>query len=376
MSKLLTKKELLQITEQQKKEAEEQLVSNLKIIDYDTKEYPVEVLVAKYLNGLENDENELFIPDYQREFVWDIARQSKFIESILIGLPIPYFFVADVTEKEARLEVVDGSQRLRALAAFQNNELRLEKLEKLDKLNGLTFEDLTLARQRRFRGRSLRTIVLNEKADEEVRRDIFERINTGSDVLKDMEIRRGVKPGPFLDFITNCANNEKLLKLAPLSEASRKRREHEEFVLRYFAYADNYHGFQRSVRDFVNKYLSKKEKEFNPDSAKYDSNEVLRLTNEFESMLIFVEKSFPHGFAKPKKGTKGSYSRTPRIRFEAIAVGTTLALRQKPKLSVADTKWTESKDFMALTTSDASNSRPKVIKRIEFVKNKLLNISG
>ena len=355
------------ITDARRKEAEEQIASQLKVVDYDTKEYPVEVLVAKYIKGLEKDENELFIPDYQREFIWSISRQSKFIESILIGLPIPYFFVADVTEKDARLEVVDGSQRLRALVAFQNDELRLVDLEKLDKLNGLKFSDLTIARQRRFRGRSLRTIVLSEKADEEVRRDIFERINTGSDVLNDMEVRRGIKPGPFLDFLKKCANDERFAQLAPLSEASRKRREHEEFILRYFAYAAEYEKFTRSVKGFLNDYLKRTEKLFNPSSDTFDPTIEQRLWNEFDSMLTFVEKHFPDGFAKK------DFKRTPRIRFEAIAVGITLALRKKPNLNVSDTKWIDSAEFLKHITSDASNSRPKVIGRIEFVRDALLN---
>lgn len=354
------------ITEEHRIAAEDQIVSNAQIVDYDTKEYPVEVLVSKYLNGLEEDENELFIPDYQRDFVWDIKRQSKFIESILIGLPIPFFFVADVTEKDARLEVVDGSQRLRTLSAFQNDNLRLERLEKLDELNGLIFSDLTLARQRRFRGRSLRTIVLSEKADEEVRRDIFERINTGSDELKNMEIRRGIKPGPFLDFVKECASDERFLRLAPLSPAMRKRREHEEFALRYFAYSDNYKNFKSSVVKFLDSYFNETQKLLDKSATNYDPGIEARLKYEFDAMLNFVDKYFANGFAK------AGYSRTPRIRFEAIAVGTTLALREKLNLSVSNTDWINTEEFLKRVTSDASNSRPKVVDRIEFVRDSLL----
>ena len=82
-------------TEQEKQRAEEEIREKQRPIDYDTKEYPVEIIVGKYLNGLIDDTNELFIPDYQRDMAWDIPRMSKFIESLLIGLPIPYIFVAD-----------------------------------------------------------------------------------------------------------------------------------------------------------------------------------------------------------------------------------------------------------------------------------------
>ena len=100
-----------EITLERRDEAETEIRDKQKLIDYDTREYPVELLVQKYTDGLEDDTNELFIPDYQRELAWDDARQSKFIESVLLGLPIPYVFVADILdeENEARLEVMDGT---------------------------------------------------------------------------------------------------------------------------------------------------------------------------------------------------------------------------------------------------------------------------
>lgn len=349
-----------EVSEEQRLAAEAEIVANSRVVDYDTKEYPVEVIVSKYLSGLEDDENEFFIPDYQRDFVWDPKRQSKFVESILIGLPIPFFFVADVTDKEGRLEIVDGSQRIRTLSAFLNDELELVGLEKLDKLNGFKFSDLTVARQRRFKGKSLRTIALSEKADEEVRRDLFERINTGSEELNDMEKRRGIKPGPFLDFVQECAKNPVFKRLAPLSDAAAKRFEYGEFVLRFFAYLANYRKFDKSVVDFLNDYLVKTQKAFDPDVGQ-------KMKAEFEAMLNFVDNYFPDGFSKST-----GYARTPRIRFEALSVGTALALRENPNLRPDSVDWVTSEEFKKLTTSDASNSRPKVIGRIEFVRDRLL----
>ena len=92
--------------------------------------YASEVSMNKKIKSLfevifAHDENEIFVPDYQREFVWPNDRRSKFIESVLIGLPIPYIFVADVGKGEGRLEIVDGSQRIRTLAAFVGNEFEL-----------------------------------------------------------------------------------------------------------------------------------------------------------------------------------------------------------------------------------------------------------
>lgn len=353
------------ISEERQNEAEEQVVEHHKTIDYDTREYPVEVLVQKYLNRLEEDENDLFVPDYQREHTWPEDHQSKFIESVLIGLPIPYLFVADVPGKEGRLEIVDGSQRIRTLAAFINNELTLSGLKKLTKLNGFRFQDLPLSRQRRFNRHTIRMIELTEKANEEIRRDIFERINTGSQPLTDMEVRWGVNEDDFLRFIRECSESELFKRLAPLNEAAVRRRERQEFVLRFFAYVEDYKKFDRRVVEFLNDFLRGTQKTFN-EEAKW------KMKAEWEQMLAFVEQYFPYGFSKAK-----GHVRTPRIRFETIAVGSALALRAKSDLKPSPvTSWLGSKEFAKHTTSGSSNSRPKIIARIEFVRDRLLKVGN
>ncbi len=166
-------------------------------VSYDTKEYTIEIIVQKYLNDLEKEENEFFVPEYQREFVWDNNRQSRFIESLMIGLPIPYIFLAETTS--GRYEIVDGSQRIRTLAAYLQDELKIKGLEKVLELNGLKFSDLDVSRQRKFKNMSLKMIVLSERTTDETKNDIFERINRGSDLLKDMEYRKGIYTGKFND---------------------------------------------------------------------------------------------------------------------------------------------------------------------------------
>ena len=354
-----------EITHEQREAAEAEIREKQKTVDYDTKEYPVEVLGQKYRDGLDEDTNELYIPDYQREMIWPEPLQSKFIESILLGLPIPYIFVADLRPKQeddeddlARLEIVDGTQRIRTLDRFLNNELKLCGLEKLKKLNNFKFNDLPLARQRRFNRATIRMIVLTEKADEETRRDMFERINTGSVQLNDMEKRRGISPGPFVNLLEELSKDTKFRKLCPFSDLLVLKREPEEFLLRFFAYLNNYENFDRRVDEFLNKYL----KEHNHAEIDKDG-----MRSEFHKMLDFVETYFPNGFSKSKGHVK-----TPRIRFEAISVGVTLALREKSDLKPKSMKWLDSPEFKEYTTSDASNSKPKVIKRIEYVRDQLL----
>lgn len=341
---------------------DQQIEELQKITDYEIKEWPIGVLVEKFTSGRETDESEIFIPDYQRDMVWTPKQQSRFIESILIKLPVPFIFAADVGQgdREGALEIIDGSQRIRTLDNFLSNKLELVGLKKLKQAIGMRFSDLSKPRQMRFKRTTVRVIELTEKADEDARREMFDRLNSGGTRLTSMEIRRGVVDGPFMTFVTECAANEQFKALVPLNERNAKRKEYEEIVLRYFAYLNNYHSFQKSVDDFLTDYLTSKNGSFT------DTDKQIML-EEFARMLSFVSEHFPNGFKR------AGYKTVPRIRFEAIAVGVSLALREKPGLAPGDiNQWLDSSEFIKHTRSDASNSRPKLVNRIHYVRDNLL----
>lgn len=238
-------------------DVEDQIIELKKAVAYDSKDYTIELLVKKYLDKIDENENEIYVPDYQRDFVWDASRQSRLIESIVLGLPIPPIFVAE--NKDGRLEIVDGSQRVRTLSAFLENDLTLENLEKVTKLNGMSYEDFDVSRKRKFNNMTITVIVLSESATEEVKNDLFERINKGSDILRNMETRKGIYRGPFTDFIYDkCATNKKFRESVILSKTVKNRQEHEELVLRFFALIDmrpKYNEFSRSVSKALDDYM-------------------------------------------------------------------------------------------------------------------------
>lgn len=337
--------------------AETQIREKQRIVDYDVKEFTIELLVNKYYQGLGDDENEIYIPAYQREFVWDDDRKSKFIESVLLGLPIPYIFTAEA--EDGRLEVVDGSQRLRTLTAFLEEDFRLKSLELLTELKGFTFQELPIGRQRKVKNSTIRMITLSEKSDEDVRYMLFERLNTGSEDLKDMEVRKGSFQGPFTNFVYDkCSKNKLFRKLTSFTEKVEKRGEPQELIVRFFAYRDGYKDFTSGVNDFLNKYTIEMNKGF--DEKKYYS--------QFVEMLQFVDKYIPNGFKKNDQSTK-----TPRVRFEALSVGISLALQENKSLVPKNLNWLESTEYLNEVTGGSHNTPKRVKSRIEFVKKKLLN---
>lgn len=341
--------------------AEAQIVEQSKRIDFYITEYSVEILAAKMRSG------DYVVPRYQREFTWEHERRSRFIESLLMGLPIPFIFFWEMPD--GRLEIVDGSQRLRTIEEFILGDLQLGDLEQLSLISGFRFADLPASRQRKINNRSIRGIVLNEHADEAARLDMFERINTGSKVANTAEVRRGALAGPFLDLVVKLAQHPTFVALAPMSKKRRDERGDEELVARFFAYGDGLAAYKDRPADFIFEYSKKMNAAFEQDpslSAAYESR--------FLETMKFVKRVFPHGFTKTPKSTA-----TPRARFEAIAIGSDLALREDPSLANAPASqvgvkaWVDGPEFSEVTGSDGANAVARLRGRIDFVKTRLLD---
>lgn len=341
-----------------------QIEEKQKIMDYEIREYPIEVIVNKFKQGLDNDLAELYIPDYQREFIWDDEQKSRFIESLVINIPIPYLFAAD-NKESARIEIIDGTQRIRTLVAFTDDEFEISNLKQLPALNGYRFSSLPKPMRLRLMRKTIRLIELSSRMDEEGRRELFSRLNSGGTPLREIEIRLGTQDGNFMKFIQNLTTNTLFKQLCPISKSKLDHREAEELILRFFAYLDNYKNFVKKVDDFLNEYL---EEQNNAPVETYKTKE-----KEFLQLLDFINKTLPGiGFRKSIRDKS-----VPRIRFEALAIGTALALREnanlKPPIDIQTLM--DSKELMYHTRSDASNSRTRVKSRLELVRDFMLGKS-
>lgn len=338
--------------------AEAQIVEQSKRIEYYLTDFSVELLAAKMANG------DFWIPPYQRDDTWEQERKSRFIESLLMGLPIPFLFFWE-SQTTGKLEIVDGSQRLRTIQQFLENELILGELDELDRLEGLRFCDLPSSRQRKIKNRPIRGIVLNEHADEQARFDIFERINTGSMVANKAEVRRGALVGPFLSLVIELAKDDAFGELAPVPEKSVKLREREELVTRFFAYGDGLEDYHDRPSDFLFQYAKKMNDHFTANP-----NEVVRYRQRFMDTMAFVARVFPFGFRRTPKGVA-----SPRARFEAIAIGSHAALQERPDLAtqtVPLASWAMEKEFRDITGGDGANGIGRLRGRIDFVRRRII----
>ncbi len=336
-------------------EEQEALINAIrKNVKYDTKEFTLEHLVSKFnLHIEESKQTEIFIPFYQRKFVWKEDRQSKFIESIILGLPIPQMYFAEV--EEGILEVIDGSQRIRTIDKFLNNKLKLKSLERLKGLNGLTFNDFSSSRKRKINNVSMRAVVVTdiEKDTMSIRHEIFERLNTGGEMLKKMEVKKGAKEGKFIDFIyNNCSKNTNFTELSEFNRQDELRAYKEEFLVKYFAFVEDM-NFDDYLNDYLDKFIDEKNELFEDDSKQ---DEYLE---QFRSMLTFVQDN----------NLIQDITINRKNRLLAIYIGATIALKEN--LPIRDNINIFTDKFVS---NSKSNGFEKLKENVELVKNIILGL--
>ncbi len=329
-------------------------------VRYYTTDYPVATLVERFKERPE-EEGDIFIPDYQRSLQWLPERKSYFIESCILRIPIPPLFFY---EKQGRLEVVDGSQRIRTLRDFIADGFPLVGLEKLSLLNDRKFSDLPRATARRLMNAPVRTFVLEETTDPDTRVELFRRLNTSSKTLSDAEIRKGAYQGRFLNLVMECANETVFEQMAPGTGSrgnANPESERQELVARFFVYLDHREDFTHDVRRFIDFHF----KNYNANMTREQARDRKQ---EFNFVMGFIYQHMPRAFFRTETSKQ-----VPRVRFEAISIGTALALRERTShLRTGDLSWLRSPEFLGLVRTDASNSGPKLRARIEYVRDRLL----
>ena len=186
-------------------------------------------------------------PPYQREFVWDQKTMSKFIESLLLSIPIPTIFLAE--NDDDTFEVIDGQQRLTTIVAFMKSKLSDNEIEKLPEklkrlniliLNGLetlkqfnkkSYEDL-IEMQRKFNNVSLPVVIVKKDSTEDIKYDIFSRINSGSIKLNNQELLNVMYRGILINSLNNSSQTEKVDKVFGYRPVLKKRFGYNEILLR------------------------------------------------------------------------------------------------------------------------------------------------
>ena len=342
-----------------------QLNEQKRKVDFNTYDMSLKELVSMISDGIIN-----ISPDYQRQFRWGDDRQSRLVESLFLGIPVPSLFMA--TNSDGTWEVIDGVQRLSTVVNFvldidtperekigKATPLTLIDLEKLTSFVGKKFKDLSLTLQREFLLKPIKVITLSDKSDKLVRFDLFERLNTGGIKLTDQEIRNCIFKGDFINFIKELSQKPDFVNTVKLNSQQKTDGTAEEFVLRFFACIYDKDAFEHSVKDFLNKYAEKASRQFNYREAEQIFTETFAQLNRL-----------PHGLVK----AAGKNS-TSVVLFEAVAVGAAETISKGSHELNIETfyDWVSCPEFSRLITG-VTNSKPKFVNRIKFCFDKFSSV--
>ncbi len=236
-------------------------------------------------------------PIFQRRRVWEDSRSSRLIESLILEVPLPVFYVAE--GRDGTDEVIDGQQRLSAFFRFLNNEYSLRGLRALPHLNGKTFKDLDKQIQKMIRDSSIRVITFKRESDENLRFEIFERLNTGAVPLNRQELRNCVYRGPYNKRLLELSSEADYMWLMGLKGPERRMKD-VEYVLRFAAF---FHATYLKYRPPMDRFLD-------DDMRRYQSapeEDLVELRSAFKNSVSLIRSLLgQHVFKRFYRGDETS----------------------------------------------------------------------
>jgi Protein of unknown function DUF262 len=328
-------------------------------------------------------------PEYQRLFRWSEGKQSRFIETLLLEMPIPPIYVIEI--EDGVYELIDGLQRISSYLHFRGehpdrlnddgtyHKLTLTECDVAQELNEYTFDSLPTALQIKLKRNFVRVEVIRKESDSRLRYYVFKRLNTGGELLSEQEIRNctiRLLDNTFNNFIIEEAGNSDFREcISSISEERAEQKGDQELVLRFFAFKNNRQNYMHDVGDFMTEYM-----EAVSDPAKRD------FTFDYPTERLTFEKTFKilnrtlaaSAFAGTNiQGTL--VTRFLSYHYEAFTLGLQPHLNKiDPYNDIAITKLREvllsiKKDptFRNITTGGGKNYPKPLQQRIEFVEKKV-----
>lgn len=217
-------------------------------------DYPVDALV----NRIEQDD--IIVPEFQRGFIWPRARIDRFIESLLLGLPVPGIFLANEPETN-KLMVIDGQQRLMTLRAFYRGRLRGKEFVLgqgvQSQFIGCSYESLEEEDRRRLDNSIIHATVIRQDQPSDDQSSIyfvFERLNTGGTLLQPQEIRAAIYGGSFNELLHEL---NQVSKWREVFGRESSRRKDQELILRFLAFRYSLDEYKRPMKEFLNDFMGR-----------------------------------------------------------------------------------------------------------------------
>ncbi|MDB9455159.1 DUF262 domain-containing protein [Dolichospermum circinale] len=317
-------------------------------VEYYGADFPVDTLVKRMA------EKEFIIPGFQRKYVWKEEEASRFIETLLLGLPSPSLFLAKDKFSKKYL-VIDGQQRLKTLQYFFQGFFEDGTVFKLKNvvqhLEGLTYSTLPPSERRELDNAIIHCIIISESYDPQGIFYLFERLNTTGTPLNPQEIRNAIYHGYFSELLQDLSRNETWRELYGKDDIRANEQEH---ILRFLALHFDLENYSGNMKNFLNQFMLK--------------NKDLDIISENEIKNIFIKTI---DFLKNCIGSKVFYEKKKfQILFDSVMLLTAQELEKGLECS-------KFKKFYELLINDkhfwsfsqpSTTNRKNLMTRLEYVK--------
>jgi hypothetical protein len=297
-------------------------------------DYPVDSLVQRL------EREVVFVRAFQRKFVWTIIQASRFIESLLLGLPVPGVFLAR-DEPSAKLFIIDGQQRLRSLqyfysGVFRGKEFALRGVQA--RYEGKTYKKLETEDQLRLNDSIIHATIIRQDQpsdDQSSVYHIFERLNTGGTLLHPQEIRACIYHGPFNDFINEINDSVSWRNIyGPPSN----RLKDQELILRFFALYFTGDNYSRPLKAFLNTFMGS-----NRFLQRYS---IDSLSKAFHPTIELIDNVFSSGAFRPERALNAAVYDSVMVglsrRLEKGRIENPDSLKKAYERLLADNEYTSS----------------------------------
>lgn len=320
-------------------------------------------------------------PNFQRRDAWGVDRKSKFIESIILGLPIPQIILAERKDKRGSYIVIDGKQRLLSIRQFcvtEDNDifepLKLTGLKVLSDLNTLKYSELNEQDKfskyiSAFENQPIRTVIIRNWPNQNFLYTVFLRLNTGSLPLSPQELRQALNPGSFTSFADSFSAETQQIRDALRIKKPDYRMRDVEVVVRYFAFKNYIENYTGNLKEFLDTTCETLNKEFYKDNTmiKKQSKDLIEAIDT--TFKLFGENAFNKYsdgeytgvFNRPVFDIMSYYFSIPEIRDEALK-------KSAEVVSLFESLCTDDVEFLKSLETSTKNVEPTAKRYSEWGK--------
>jgi hypothetical protein len=357
--------------------------------------HALDISFNEILDMASSDELEV-TPDYQRLFRWTEGQRSRFMESLLLEMPVPPIFV--IENPDGTYQLIDGLQRISSYLHFRGaldaphldppvtkgEALILSDCDIVTQLNGLKYDDLPTSLQIRLKRSFIRMEVIRKETDPRFKYHMFKRLNTGGDRLSDQQVRNAsirMLDNRYPEFIIEASADSNFKSCTQYLTQERKLSAYDqELVLRFFALKNWRDRFKHEVSDFLTEYMEQVADPLLPEQFDYELEKAV-----FAKTFAVLSASLGEfAFAFAKKSGIDLSAGFGIYHFEAITIGMQPVL---DKLDAADASqmgdFSEllraiklDSEFIRITSGGGKNSPGPLRDRIKFVADRMTDAFG